>query len=296
MENRHHQQKIGAYIILKHIGGSDNSTVYAAMHEDTRQMVALRVLTVTARDVDKALTECLDILYELTILDIPNAVQIQDFGHDGDTLYIAMTVLNGGTLFDRMKVRILDTNKPQLPSLDDVLHLVERISLALDSLHQIGMVHGQIHPHSIMFNDDGEALLTDVGLTRIFKVIYNLDATNSFNMTHYSPPELWLGERPSPATDQYAFVCIVYQLLTGKLPFKGQSIFALMQAHTNDVAPPPHYIRDTLPNDLAMVFWQALAKPIDKRYPTMRSFYQDLQRYFIDYPLEETDFFTFELD
>ncbi len=296
MDNRQEDhQKFGSYITLKNIGGSDHSTVYAAMHEPTGQKVALRVLTITAKDVNDALIECLDILYDLSTLQIPNAVQIHDFGNDGETLYIAMSVLNGGTLFDRIRVRMLRTTPPTLPSIEDVLTLVDRMSLALDTLHQMGMIHGQIQPHSIMFDDRGDSLLADIGLTRILKVIYNLDATNSFNMTQYSPPELWVGVRPSPATDQYAFACLIYQLLTGVLPFKGTSIFALMQAHTNDVAAPPHYIRDSLPDDLAMVFWRALAKPIDKRYPNMRSFYQDLQRCLSDYPIQETDFFTFSL-
>lgn len=294
----HIRQKFGPYITLKVIGQGEHSAVYAAMHEETGKMVALRALTITKKDVDKALEDCHEVLTDLSELQIPNAVKIQDFGNDGPTLYIAMTVLNGGTLLERMNVRMPDGEAPRLPSPDDVLHMTERIAIALDALHERDMVHGQIQPHSIMFNDKGDAFLVEIGLTRIFKIIYSLEATNSFGMTRYSPPELWTGERPGASTDQYALACIVYQLLTGKVPFDGTSIFSLMQAHTNDVAAPPHYVRKDLPSDLAMVFWQALAKPVDRRYPSLKAFYQDLQRSFADadYAVGRSDFFTFLLD
>ena len=295
---QHIRQKFGPYMTLKVIGSGEHSAVYTAMHETTGKMVALRVLTITAKNVDKALEDCKHVLLDLSEMDIPNAVKIQDFGNDAETLYIAMTVLNGGTLMERMDTRMSDPNNLQLPSSTDILNMLERLAIALDAIHQQGMVHGQIQPHSIMFNDRGDAFLSGVGLTRIMKVIYSLEATNSFKMTRYSPPELWTGERPGSSTDQYALACIIYQLITGKVPFNGQSIFALMQAHTNDVAAPPHYVRKGLPPDLAMVFWQALAKPVDRRYPTIRAFYQDLQKTFSDANdiSFETDFFTFLLD
>lgn len=295
---QHIRQQFGSYITTKVMGSGEQSAVYAAIHETSGKMFALRVLTIQHKDVEQALSDCNAVLEELSELDIPNAVKIQDFGHDDSTLYIAMTILNGGTLLERMNIRVTNQESPQLPSPADILKMTERIAIALDTLHQQGLVHGQIQPHSILFNDRGQAFLSEIGMTRIMKIIYSLDATNSFKMTRYSPPELWIGERPSGSTDQYALACIIYQLLTGKVPFDGPSIFSLMQAHSNDVAVPPHYVRQDLPSSLAMVFWQALAKPSDRRYPTIRSFYQDLRKSFADSDdmSAKTDFFTFLLD
>ncbi|MEM9951263.1 MAG: serine/threonine-protein kinase [Chloroflexota bacterium] len=287
--------QFGAYITLKAIGDSSHGATYVAMHQTTGKMVALRILTVTHRNVAQAIDDCLKVLDDIANLKLPNAVQILDFGTEGDVLYIAMTVLNGGTLHQRIEQRIVNATPPQFPSPDDILKTTERLAVALDALHQMGMVHGQIQPHNILFNEQGEAFLTDIGLTRIFKIVYNLDSTNSFNMTRYSPPELWSGERPNSATDQYALACIVYQLFTGRVPFDGKSIFQLMEAHKNNVAVPPHYIRKGLPSDLETVFWQALAKMPEHRYLNLRSFYLDLQRCFADYPSQTTDFFTFLL-
>lgn len=290
------KQQFGPYTTLKMIGASEQSAVYTAIHETTGHIVALRATTITVKDVDGALQKCKEVLGDVQELDIPNTVKIEDFGNDGATLYMAMTAMTGGTLLERMKIRMLRTEQPTLPSLADILIMTERLATALDTLHQLNMVHGQIQPHTIMFNNRGQAFLSEIGLTRIFKVIYNLDETNSFTMTRYSPPELWQGERPSAATDQYALACIIYQLLTGRVPFDGTSIFTLMQAHANDVAAPPHHIRSDLPEDIAMVFWQALAKPMERRYPTIRAFYQDLQKVLSGYPMQTTDFFKFDLN
>lgn len=292
-EARPTRLKFGPYITLKTIGASETSSVYTAMHETTGRMVALRVMTVTVKQVEQALSEAMTMLEELASVDLEHTVAIEDFGHDGNIIYIAMNVMNGGTLAQRIKARITDESLPQLPSPTEVLKMTQQIAKATKNLHEIGMVHGQIDPRSIMFNDSGEAFLADIGLTRIIKIIYRLDATNSFNMTRYSPPELWNGERPSPETDLYALACVVYQLLTGKPPFDGKSVFALMTAHNEDVAAPPHYVRKDLPEDLAMTFWQALAKPIDRRYPDVMMFYEDLENTFRGHSYPKTDFFTF---
>lgn len=286
----------GPYATRKVLSASEQSAVYTAEHTTTGRIVILRVTTISGLSSENAMQDCKDIVRDIQDLEIPNSVKIEDFGSTDSRLYIAMNALSGGTLLDRMKRRMLKTDTPILPSPADVLLMTERLITAIDAMHGLGLVHGQITPESIRFNDRGQAFLGEIGLTRILKVIYNLEATNSFNMSRYSPPELWQGERPSPATDQYALACIVYQLLTSIPPFNGKSIFDLMQAHTNDTVAPPHHINGELPEDLSMVFWRALAKDVDRRYPSIRDFYQDLRLTFTGYPMQTTDFFKFKLD
>jgi len=291
-------QKVGPYKLIKLIGSGGQSAVYTAIHEKTNHMVVLRAMTIMVRDVDKGIKACEEVLAEIMKLDVPNSVAIESFGHDNGLLYIAMNVMKGGTLLERMRRwNIGDPEKAtQLPSVKEVLSIVERLAIALDSLHQQELVHGQLEPGSIMFNEKGEAYLADIGMTRLTKILYRLEATNSFNMTKYSAPELWDGYRPSASTDQYALACIVYELFTGQAPFNAPSIFDLMQAHANDVAAPPHYVRDSLPGSLAMIFWQALAKPVDRRFPNIMAFYNSLYEVLENWPSEPTDFLTFPLD
>lgn len=292
------RQKFGPYKTLKLIGSGGQSAVYTATHDQTEHMVVLRVMTIMVKDVDKSIQDCEDVLAEIISLNVPNIVTIEDFGHDAGILYIAMNVMNGGTLLERMRHRQIGNSDktPQLPSPGEVLEITERIATALDALHIQDVVHGQLGPENIMFNEDGQAYLADIGLTRLTKILYRLEATNSFNMTKYSAPELWDGYRPSPSTDQYALACIVYELLTGKAPFNATSIFDLMQAHANDIAPPPHYVHDGLPGSLAMIFWQALAKPVDRRYPNIITFYENLRESLENFEGESNNFSTFTLN
>lgn len=292
------RQQFGPYEIIKLIGSGGQSAVYTAIHEKTKRMVVLRAMTIMVKDFNKAIQSCEDVLSEIIELKVPNSVAIEDFGHDKGVLYIAMNVMEGGTLLERMRRRGIGNSEKdaQLPSLGEVLSIVERLAIAFDSLHTQNLVHGQLEPGSIMFNSKGEAFLADIGLTRLTKILYRLEATNSFNMTKYSAPELWDGYRPGASTDQYALACITYELLTGKAPFNAASIFDLMQAHANDVAAPPHYVREGLPGSLAMIFWQALAKPVDRRFPSIKDFYYSLKQVLEQHIDEATDFLTFPLD
>ena len=290
-------RKFGPYEVLRQLGASGQSAVFVAQHETTKQTVALRVMTVAAPDPSAAMAECTEILKEIAAIDAPHIVKIEDYGTHSSMIYLAMKLMEGGSLSDRMKQRMepVVVDASQLPSSGEVLDMLERVAVALDDLHSRGIVHGQFGPRSIMFDENGQAFVSDIGVTRLMKIIFKLEATNSFNMNPYSAPELWNGERPSAATDQYALACLIYELLTGKPPFNNTSIYHLMQAHMNDVAAPPHYIRAELPGDLAMVFWQALAKPVDRRFPSMVAFHKGLKSALGEKLGEATGFFTYKL-
>jgi serine/threonine-protein kinase len=291
----------GPYICRSLIEADSQGGAFIAEHQTTGRKVLLRVMTVTIADVKEALKQCHDLLADLAAIDAPNIIAIEDYGSEEHTLYIALSLVQGGTLAQRMahhRIGIADApldHQPELPSTQDVLALTERMAHALDGLHAAGLVHGQLEPRTILFDRDGQAYLTEIGFTRLMKIMFRLDATNSFNMSRYSPPELWNGERPSPATDQYALACILYELLTGQVAFAGVSIYDLMKAHTEEVAAPPHYARPELPENLAMVFWQALAKPPGRRFDTVTDFYKALQKVLADRAGTGTDFFTFDL-
>lgn len=293
------QQKFGPYLTREPISTDGQSVIYHGMHAITGQDVTLRVMVITTKQPEETIQECMEILEDTKALDLPNISHVQDYGHSDNILYVATDYWAGGSLQRRMAQRHFGVDAaepPQLPSTGEVLQMVEQVAVALDALHEANIVHAQLSASSILFDDIGNAALGDVGLVRLLKSIFNLETTNSFNITRYSAPELWEGERPSPAADLYALACLVYELLTGKPPFENNSIAKLMNAHANDVAAPPHYIRHDLPGDLAMVFWQALAKPVDRRYATAHRFYLDLADALRLHPQEEdTDFFTFPL-
>ncbi|MEO1166700.1 MAG: protein kinase [Chloroflexota bacterium] len=292
----HKSRDIGPYKTLDLLGASDHNVAYSAMHRETGDIVMLRVLSITVSDVEHAVESCKTVLDQLSTLEIPCALPIRGYGSQNFMLYIATDLKRGGSLRQRIDARMPANNKQHRPTFTDILMLTDRMATALDSLHATGLAHGQLQPESILFDQQGKAFLAEIGLTRIWKVIYKLGATNSFRLSRYSAPELWSGERPTAETDQYALACIVYELLTGRLPFKGNSINELMLSHQNDVAPPPNYIVKDLHQDLGMVFWQAFAKDKTRRFSTVRAFYQELHVLLQEFPPNHSDFFTFHLD
>ena len=282
------RRRFGPYTCTHLLGMSYNSAVYVALHESSGEMVALRVMTVLQRDTEAAIAECLEELATFAAIDNPYIVPILDYGNDKMVIYIATRLMKGASLADRLKQRgAIDT----LPAPAEIVAMGHTLAEALDYIHEINMIHGQVEPRNILFDEAGTAYLTDIGLTRLLKIIYSLDASNSFTTSPYSAPELWDGQRPQPATDLYAIACIMYQLFTGKVPFVANNIFDMMNQHRNEVAMPPHYIRQELPTDLAMVFWRALAKPPENRYTTVSDFVDDLEKTFAGLEHPATDFF-----
>lgn len=273
------QRKFGPYIAGDLMNLGVKSALYTAQHEATGQQVALRVLAITARDTNNVIEQCADVLSQVRQIEAPHLVPVLDYGTEGTLVYIAMELMEHHTLYERMVQRHFgnETHKaPQRPAPAEVLAIVQRMAVVLDAIHQSGWVHGQLDPRSIFFNAEGEAFLADIGLSRLTKILYKLDDSNSFNINKYSPPEVWEGKRIVSASDQYALACIAYELLTGQAPFESSSVFKLMEAHRNDVVQPPHVLHDDLPGKLALVFWQALAKPPERRFASVTAFAQAL--------------------
>ncbi len=292
------QKKYGLYTCIRRISLSGNSSVYYAVHQNTGKLYALRTITVSNEPYDDAVAACKTELAKFARLDTPNIVPMEDFGSEGAEVFMVMKAMKGGSLRDRMRLRqqkIADGGNMPMPSLGEVVAMLQRLALALDDLHVRDIAHGQVEPGNIMFDDDGNAYLADTGLTRLMKIIYSLDSTSSFNTTKYTAPELWEGERPLPASDQYSLACVAYELMTGRPPFEAPTIFGLMKQHTDDVAMPPHYVRDELPADLAIPFWQAMAKPPERRFPTVQAFITELSNAIKDREGSPTGFFTFEV-
>lgn len=292
------QKKYGVYTCIRRIISSGNSSVYYAVHQHTGKLYALRAITVSNEPYEETIAACKLELEKFTRLDTPYLVSLEDYGSENAELYLVMRAMKGSSLRDRLKYRYqkaLDNVNIPLPSLGEVMTLLQRLAVSLDDLHARDITHGQVEPGNVMFDEEGNAYLADTGLTRLMKIIYSLDSTSSFNTTKYTAPELWEGERPLPASDQYSLACVAYELLTGRPPFEAPTIFGLMKQHTDDIALPPHYVRDDLPADLAIPFWQAMAKPPERRFPTVQVFVKELAQAVQGKEGTPTGFFKLEL-
>lgn len=265
---------VGPYICEELLSTSMSDSVYMA-HTRSGDPVALRIITISEEVVETTARFTM-LLQELSAIAISNIIPILDYGSDDNTLYIATPMIAGYTLEERIRTAV--AGEIALPSLSETLRYLEPLVEAIDSLHAMGVLHGQITPRSILLDAQGQPYLQDVGLTRIIKVIYGLDRTSTFTVSAYSAPEIWESGRPVLASDQYSLACIIYEVLTGRPPFTAPSIHKLMQQHLDDVALPPHYLRRDLPSDLSLAFWRAMAKPPDRRFPSLTAFWQELYR------------------
>jgi len=282
------KREYGPYLCYQIIGMGENSIVYRARHKDTREKVAVRIIRLAATEETPAIIdECTEELEALQAVESDYIVPILDYGTDAHSLYIAMGDMQGETLMHRRKAMPDD-----LPSLAETAAVLERIAMGLDEVHLLGMIHGQLEPRNILFDAEGNAYLGDVGLSRLMKIIFKLGASNSFTMSKYSAPEVWEGERPRPASDQYSLACIAYELITGRPPFSGSSVFDLMMQHREEIIELPHYIRDNVPVALTMPLLHAMAKQPEQRYANVQAFHQEFRRAIRGYEGDATDYFT----
>jgi len=258
----------GPYKVTKVLGMSNISTVYQATQQDTGKEVALRVLSPAqnSAQVERFKEE----LNLIAALENPYLVPIQDYGVQGDVVFLAMPLLTGGTLRERLQKQ--KAGERPLPSLGEVSWLLEKMAYALDYIHGEGIIHHQVETRNIMFDGENNPYLSDIGVPKLFKVAFSLKATNSISSHKYSPPEQWLSETITAASDQYVLGAIIYRLVTGRDLFESNSIAGLMNKHLNDMFTPPHYLRIGAPSDLTLVFARALAKKPDQRFPTVTTF------------------------
>lgn len=282
------KRQYGPYVCYRIIGMGESNIVYRAKHTETDERFAVRVIRLTSHEKSETIIEeCMEELQSLKLIESEYLVPTLNFGAEGHTLYIAMKDMRGETLMHRQKAF-----PNLLPSLGEVGAVLERLSLALDQIHHLGMIHGQLEPRNILFDEDGKAYLGDVGLARLLKIIFKLGSSNSFTMSKYSAPEVWLGERPSPASDQYALACIIYQMITGRPPFEGNSVFDLMIRHRDEIIELPHYHRENVPVALTMPLLRALAKQADQRFPKAIKFHEEYMQSIRGFEGKSTDYFT----
>ncbi len=273
--------EIAGYRIESLIGRGGMALVYRA--EDTRlgRKVALKLLTPLLADSEQFRQRFIKESRLAASLDHPNIVPIYEAGEADGQLFIAMRYVIGSDLKG-----LLAEQGGQLPA-DRTLRLFTQIGDALDSAHRAGLVHRDVKPANILVvgrprnTQHGSAdhvYLTDFGLTkRTSDLSGGLTGTGHFLGTvDYVAPEQIQGRPVGPGTDIYALGCVLYECLTGQLPFHRDDDAALLWAHLVEAPPPVTGIRPDLPTEINAVIARAMAKDPADRYATSGEFMQEL--------------------
>ena len=296
------QRVMGTYILREQIESDTLSSVWHATHISTKRDVTMRIIPDSGDGGH--VVEFMQQIHEFAQLKQANLVPIIDSGIADEAVYVVTPYYTGRTLQDRMEQckapkqdnhdTVLDPKR--LPALFEVVRMVEEIADALGYLHKQNIVHHQIQPQNILFDQDGHAYLAGIGFAKLLKVFFDLKQTSAIHTNAYSPPEQWENAETSAKSDQYALAAIAYELITGRQLFQSKSVSNLMNMHMNDFLIPPHHLRDNVPGGVTIVLIKALAKLPEQRYATVGDFVQALKVSVSKVDEDSTDFFTFNIN
>lgn len=258
-----HIKQIGRYSIQKHLGGGGMSTVYVAYDPHTDTQVAVKVLRTGLSD-DPDMRERFEREAQmLAQLRHPAIMPLLDYGEADGRLYFVMPYMHNGSLQDRLLNGAI--------SFDDALIILRRIALALDVAHGRSIIHRDIKPHNIIFDDDDMAFLADFGIARLVDLNKPQQTVTLVGTPEYMAPEQVVESNISPQTDIYQLGVVLFQMWTGRRPFEG-NVHSIMTQHLNDAPPLVETLMPDLPVGCDAVLGKALAKKPEDRYATIGAF------------------------
>ena len=260
-------RELPGYRIERQLGRGSMGVVYLAEDIQLRRKVALKVLAPTLSD-DELFRRRFDRESQSAAnLDHPNIVPVYAAGEAAGSLYIAMRYVGGGDLRT-----LLEANGPL--SLAQATSIVAAVAHALDAAHAQGMIHRDVKPANILIDSrtgQEHYYLSDFGITKIVSSGRSLTSTGQIIGTiDYIAPEQIQGKPVDARADLYALGCVLYQCLTGAVPFPREETAALMWAHVHDEPPPVTALRPDLPPQVDYIVAKAIAKQPEDRYTTCR--------------------------
>lgn len=265
-------QQIGRYEVLSILGRGAMGVVYKAADPVLNRVVAVKTINLS---LDPDLRGEYEARFQQEAkaagsLSHPAIVTIYDLGKTGDLAYIAMEFLDGQELHD------LISAEQRLP-VKQATSIAAQVASGLSYAHQHGIVHRDIKPANIMVLKDGTAKITDFGIARMRVSEVKTQTGMRLGSPKYMSPEQVLGQRVDHRTDIFSLGVLLYEMLTGKAPFRGDSLEALMYQTVNTVPLPPSRINPDVPEMLDLILAKMLEKRLENRYQSAADLASDLR-------------------
>ena len=257
------------YELLEHIGGGGMADVYKAHDAILDRMVAVKILHAQLANDEEFLEKFRLEAKGAARLSHPNIVGIYDVGHDADKYYIVMEYIAGETL--KKKVQ-----REGCLSVEESLRIAKEIARALREAHANNLVHCDIKPHNILVTPDGRVKVADFGIARAVTsstMTYNGNVVGS---VHYFSPEQAKGTKITPKSDVYSLGVVLYEMLTGELPFTGETTVSIALKHLQEEPKPICQHNHQLPPMVEAIVQKAMAKEPEDR-PNSDELIEDIQ-------------------
>ncbi len=256
----------GRYQLIERVGSGGMAQVYKAQDKALGRIVAIKMLHESMTSDEGFLQRFQREAHAAANLTHPNIVTVHDIGQDGNRYYIVMEYVEGRTL--KQMIRQYNGNGRAMP-ISRALDLVIQICAGIGYAHRAEIVHCDVKPHNVLVTRDDRVKVADFGIARaISEATMNQQASQVWGTPQYFAPEQAAGEPATPASDVYAIGIILFELLTGQLPFAADTPTAMALKHMQEPPPPISEINPAVPQQLEKIIQKVLSKEPSGRYRT----------------------------
>ena len=261
------------YEILERVGTGGMAVVYKARCHRLNRLVAVKILKPElANDADFR-RRFHDESQAVAMLSHANIVSVYDVSHSDGLDYIVMELIDGMTLKQYMKKRGTPLNWRE------ALHFITQIVRALGHAHSRGIIHRDIKPHNVMVLRDGSVKVADFGIARLASAAQATLTQEALGSVHYISPEQAKGSHVDGRTDLYSAGVVLYEMLTGRLPFEGETpVFVAIQ-HINSIPLAPRELNPEIPEALEAITMKAMSPSLENRYSSAEDMLTDLKEF-----------------